>query len=313
VRIVATAEVPAVARRAFAPLGEIVVRSDPAREPHVDVLIVRGTALDADALARIAGLRVIARTGAGYDNLDVTAATSLGIPIVYAPGIGSQPVAEGAVALLMAAAKRLRELDAVVRYGAWSARYDVTVLDLEGACVGIVGFGSIGRHVARLCQGLGMEVIAHDPATDGLVDGAVELVPLEELLERADVITLHCELNDQTRGLVDRRLLARVKPGAVLVNVARGAIVESEDALADALASGRLSAVALDVFPSEPPERGHRLYADPRAICTPHTVGLTARWNERVFNSLARDVQRVLAGEAPAHLLNPAALTGSTI
>jgi phosphoglycerate dehydrogenase-like enzyme len=184
------------------------------------------------------------------------------------------------------------------------------VLDLAGATLGIVGMGSIGRQVGRMCRGLGMEVIAHDPAIHELVDGGIELVALEELLERADALTFHCALNDMTRGLVDRRFLARVKPGAILVNVARGAIVESEDALADALACGRLSAVALDVFPSEPPDAEHRLYADPRVICTPHTVGLTRRWNESVFAALASGVQGVLNGELPANLLNPEALTG---
>jgi phosphoglycerate dehydrogenase-like enzyme len=312
VRIVATAEVPAVARRAFAPLGEIVVRAAGlAGEPRAEVLIVRGTPLDAETLAGLPDLRAIARTGAGYDNLDVAAATRRGVPIVYAPGIGSQPVAEGTVALILAAAKRLRELGAMVERAAWASRYEVAGLDIEGACLGVVGYGSIGRRVARLCRGLGMEVIAYDPAIDAFAEPTVELVALEELLERSDVITLHCGLTEHTRGLVDRRLLARVKPGAILVNVARGQIVESEDVLADALATGRLSAVALDVFPSEPPEPGHRLYADPRVICTPHAVGLTSRWNEQVFHSLARDVQSVLAGGSPANLLNPDALTGS--
>jgi len=199
----------------------------------------------------------------------------------------------------------------VVEQGAWAARYEVAGLDIEGACLGILGYGSIGRRVAQLCRGLGMEVIAHDPALEPFTEPRVELVALEELLERADVITLHCELTDRTRGLVDRRLLTRVKPGAILVNVARGQIVESEDALADALATGHLSAVALDVFPSEPPTPGHRLYADPRVICTPHAVGLTASWNEQVFCSLARDVQSVLAGELPANVLNPEALAAS--
>jgi D-3-phosphoglycerate dehydrogenase / 2-oxoglutarate reductase len=109
----------------------------------------------------------------------------------------------------------------------------------------------------------------------------------------------------------DSRFLARVKRGAILVNVARGQIVESEDALADALEGGRLSAVALDVFPSEPPDPSHRLYANARTICTPHSVGLTARWNEQVFHALARDVQQLLAGGTPANLLNPEALTGA--
>lgn len=306
-RIVATAEVPPVARRAFEALGEIVV--DP-NDATAEVLIVRGTPLDADALARLHDLRAIARTGAGYDNLDVEAATARGIPIVYAPEVGSQPVAEGTVALLLAAAKRLRELGDMVEEGRWDSRYDVVPLDLEGACLGVIGFGSIGRRVARLCLGLGMEVVAYDPGIDQFADGYIELVPLEELLERADAITLHCELSESTRGLVDRRLLARVKPGAILVNVARGEIVESDDALADALATGLLSAVALDVFPAEPPDPGHRLYADPRTICTPHSVGLSARWNEEVFGSLARDVGALLDGDRPIHILNPEVLTG---
>jgi D-3-phosphoglycerate dehydrogenase / 2-oxoglutarate reductase len=306
-RIVATAEVPAVARAAFAALGEIVVDPD---DRDAEVLIVRGTPLRAAELDRRAGLRVIARTGAGYDNLDVEEATRRGIPIVYAPGVGSQPVAEGALALILAAAKRLRELGAVVEGGEWAARYDVPLLDIEGACLGVIGYGSIGQRVARLARALGMDVIAHDPAHERFSDPLIELVDLEELLERADVITLHCDLTDGTRALIDRRLLARVRPGAILVNVARGQIVESEDALADALAAGRLSAVALDVFPTEPPEPGHRLYADPRVICTPHAVGLTERWNAEVFRTLARDVAAVLAGELPAHVLNPEALTG---
>jgi len=302
-RIVATAEVPPVAREAFASLGEIVVRDGVVEE--ADVLIVRGTPVCAELLDRAPRLRVIARTGAGYDNVDVEAATERGIPIVYAPGVGSRPVAEGTVALMLAAAKRLRELGVLVEKGLWASRYEAPGLDLEGACLGIVGFGSIGRHVARLCEGLGMEVVAHDPGVEG---GPVELVSLDDLIRRANVISLHCELTEATRGLVDLRLLTQMKPGAILVNVARGQIVESEDVLADALAAGRLSAVALDVFPTEPPDPRHRLYADPRVICTPHSVGLTQRWNEEVFGCLAAGVRSVLAGGRPANLLNPEAL-----
>jgi len=306
-RIVATAEVPPVAREAFAPLGEIVVGGGAVAD--AEVLIVRGAPVGAELLERAPRLRAIARTGAGYDNVDVEAATERGIPIVYAPGVGSQPVAEGTVALMLAAAKRLRALGALVENGSWASRYEVPGFDLEGACLGVVGFGSIGRHVARLCRGLGMRVIAHDPALKGSTgDPRVELVGLHDLVRRADVISFHCELTEATRGLVDHRLLAQVKRGAILVNVARGQIVESEDVLAEALVSGRLSAVALDVFPTEPPEPRHRLYEDPRVICTPHSVGLTRRWNEEVFGCLADGVQALLAGEQPANLLNPEAL-----
>jgi phosphoglycerate dehydrogenase-like enzyme len=125
------------------------------------------------------------------------------------------------------------------------------------------------------------------------------------------VITIHCALNDRTRGLVDRKFLAGVKTGAIFVNAARGEIVADEDVLADALRSGRLSTIALDVFSTEPPDLRHRLYADPRVICTPHTVGLTQRWNEEVFRSLAHGVERVLAGQRPVNLLNPEAISAA--
>jgi D-3-phosphoglycerate dehydrogenase len=308
VRIVATAEVPPVAREAFARLGEIEVAA--AGDCHAiagaEILIVRGTRLDAATLARAGRLRAIARTGAGYDNVDVEAATRLRVPVVYAPGIGSRPVAEGTLTLILAAAKRLRELGAVVHESGWATRYGVVGLDIEGACLGVVGFGAIGREVARMCSALGMRVIAHDPASE-----RGELVSLAELAARADVITLHCALTGRTRGLVDRNFLAGVKPGAILVNASRGEVVEDEDVLADALASGRLSAVALDVFPTEPPDASHRLYRDPRVICTPHTVGLTRLWNEQVFQSLARGVEGVLAGHRPGNLLNPDAISAA--
>lgn len=309
-RIVATADVPDIAREAFAPLGAIEVDGDESQAglAGAEVLIVRGTRLDAPMLERAARLRVVARTGAGYDNVDIVAATRRGVPIVYAPGVGSRPVAEGTLALILAAAKRLGELGAVVRSGSWSSRYSIAGLDLDGATLGIVGLGAIGARVAELASALGMRVIAHDPAAERRADAHVQLVGLPELAARADVISLHCALTGATRGLVDRTLLAHVKPGAVLVNVARGEVVESEDVLADALGAGRLSAVALDVFPSEPPSTAHRLYADPRVICTPHAVGLTRRWNEEVFGALADGVRRVLAGERPANLLNPEAL-----
>ena len=189
----------------------------------------------------------------------------------------------------------------------WATRYGVVGLDLEGACLGVVGYGAIGREVGRLCSAIGMDVIAHDPDATR----AAEMVSLPELLARADVITIHCALNDRTRGLVDRKFLASVRAGAIFVNAARGEIVSDEDVLADALRSGRLSAVALDVFPTEPPDASHRLYRDPRVICTPHTVGLTHRWNADVFQALACGVESVLAGQRPGNLLNPDAVSAA--
>jgi D-3-phosphoglycerate dehydrogenase / 2-oxoglutarate reductase len=304
--ILALADVPAIARRVFAPLGEIVVEPDPGERllSEVEVMIIRGSRLGRDTLERAPRLRAVARTGSGYDNLDVAAATRLGIPIVYAPEVGSQPVAEGAFALILAAAKRLRQLEEVVQRNDWRSRYEIVTLDIEGACLGLVGYGSIGRRVARLAGGVGMRVLAHDPvAPPGARDGA-EMVSLGQLVQQSDIVSLHCDLTPQTHGLVDAQLLACFKPGSILVNVARGQVVESEDVLLAALASGRLSAVALDVFPEEPPRLDHPLYSDPRVICTPHVVGLTERWNEQVFGALVHGVREVLAGRVPANVLN---------
>jgi D-3-phosphoglycerate dehydrogenase / 2-oxoglutarate reductase len=150
--------------------------------------------------------------------------------------------------------------------------------------------------------------VAADPFVSAADAEPVALLGLDELVRAADVISLHCALTAATRGLVDRRLLRSVKPGAILVNVARGAIVESDDVLLEALEDGCLSAVGLDVFAAEPPDPGHPLLAHPRVVCTPHAVGLTAAWNARVFDVLVDGIAAVLAGEMPAHVVNPEVL-----
>ncbi len=304
-RIVATDPVPARARALLAPVGEIEVRAGAVGD--AELLLVRGRELDARTIRGARRLRIIARTGSGVDGVDVAAATARGIPVLYAPDAGTVPVAEGAFALVLAAAKRLGELREVVRRGQWSSRYAVETRDLHGAVLGVVGWGRIGREVGRLGAAFGMHVLAHDPWAEPDA-GGVERVGLAELVRRSDVLTLHCALTEETRGLIGRRLLATAKPGAILVNVARGGIVESEEVLLDALECGQLGAVALDVFADEPPDPAHPLLAHPHVICTPHSVGLTAHWNERVFGSLAEDIQAVLAGRRPAHVVNPEAL-----
>jgi len=308
VRIASTDPVPERARALFAPLGHIEVGE--AALGSADVLLVRGRRIDRATLDAAPRLRVIARTGAGVDGVDVEAATARGIAVLYAPDAGTVPVAEGAFALILAAAKRLGELGCVVRRGDWHARYDIETTDLRGSVLGVVGFGRIGREVARLAEAFGMRVLAHDPLASPARAGT-EFVALDELIARADVITLHCALTDATVGLIGRRALSRMKPGTILVNVARGAIIESGDHLLEALEAGRLAAVGLDVFPEEPPETDHQLLRHPRVVCTPHSVGLTAAWNERVFGTLARDVAALLGGRRPGNLLNPEVLTRS--
>jgi D-3-phosphoglycerate dehydrogenase / 2-oxoglutarate reductase len=310
-RIVSTAEVPEIGQRAFAPLGTIETL-DRQRTAlcQADVLLVRSEHVGADDIVRARTLRVIARTGSGVDNVDVAAATERGIPVVHAPGVGVRPVAEGTIALIVAAAKRLGELAAVLGDGRWDERYHVMGLDLMGATLGIVGYGRIGQEVGGLARALGMAVIAYDPLrpeAESAVDG-VELVPLATLAGRSDIVSLHCPLTEDTRGLIDYEVIASMKRGAILVNAARGEIVAGDDLLAAALSSGQLGGIALDVFTKEPPPVESPLLANPRVVCSPHAIGLTRDWNRHVFGTLALDVHRVLAGRAPVHVVNHAAL-----
>jgi D-3-phosphoglycerate dehydrogenase len=306
-RVVATAAIPRVGHEAFAGIGPIEqLGNDPAALAEADVLLVRGEPLNAEDIARARGLRIIARTGSGVDNIDIEAATRARVPVIYAPGAGARPVAEGTIALMLAASKRLGEQAALLRSGAWADRYQVVGRDLQGAVLGVVGFGQIGREVAALASALGMEVIAHDPGESaGGADSDTRFTSLPELAASSDVVTLHCPLSDATRGLIDRPIIDSMKDGAILVNVARGEIVDGEQLLLDALERGKLAAVALDVYEHEPPSPSSPLLRDPRVVCTPHTVGLTRSWNERVFADLAADTARLLAGERPLHVVNP--------
>jgi D-3-phosphoglycerate dehydrogenase len=315
-RVLVTAPVPPGAARLLRELGELAVSGgELAREvADAEVLVVRGERVDAALIAAAPRLRVIARTGSGVDNVDVAAATARGIPVVNAPVAGAQPVAEGVWALIAAAAKRLGELRACIEEGRWRDRYAIAGRDLAGSTLGIVGFGAIGAAVARIGAAFGMRVVAADPAFTPPLDGTpVEAVSLAALVERADVISLHCPLTPATRGLVDRELLRSARRAPILVNAARGPVVAGDELLLEALERGWLSAVALDVYADEPLPPSSALLRDPRVICSPHSIGLTDGWNERVFASLRRDVGELLAGGRPRHLVNPEALAGARV
>jgi D-3-phosphoglycerate dehydrogenase / 2-oxoglutarate reductase len=292
--IVATGPVHPVAEEI---LGEIVVGDWRARLADAEALIVRGDAdLTADDLAAAPKLRVIGRSGVGVDRVDVEAARMRGIPVVVTPGANARAVAEGALTLALALLKRLPELGAAVAARDWEARDRLAIRDADGATLGIVGFGRIGRELAELGRALGMHAIAHDP----LVDDAT--TPLDALFENADVVSLHAPLTPETRGLVGQQLLGRAKPGLVLVNTARGGLVSSLDDLLASLESGRLGGVGLDVFEEEPPDPAHPLFAHPRVLATPHALGQTVGAREAVFRAMAEGVAAALRGEAPPNV-----------
>lgn len=231
-------------------------------------------------------LRVVVKYGSGLDNIDVAAARDLNVALSSTPGANARSVAELAIALLLALARHVAVHDRAVRGGSWSRR---TGSELAGKRLGVVGYGAVGREVARIARGLDMEVVAHDPLVS---DAEVPLVPLAELLAESDAVSLHLPLTEETRGLVDADALAAMPPGALLVNTARGGIVD-EAALADALASGRLGGAALDTFAEEPPAASPLLALD-NVVLSPHagaaTVEAVRRTADQAVEQLLRDL-----------------------
>jgi D-3-phosphoglycerate dehydrogenase / 2-oxoglutarate reductase len=295
--IVATGPVHAVAEEILGP-----IRVGDWREllAETEALLVRGgDRVGADEIAAAPRLRVIGRSGIGVDNLDLTAASKRGIPVVVTPGAGARAVAEGALALMLALAKRLPELGEAVRSADWSARDRVEVFDLNGATLGIVGYGRIGRELADLARALGMRVLAHDPYVDEAS------APLDAVFEACDFVSLHAPLTEETHGLVGPPLLDRAKPGLILVNLGRGGLVSSLDDLLGALESGRLGGVGLDVFEPEPPDPNHPLFRHPRVVVTPHALGMTRRSRELIARTMAEGVAAALRGERPEAVANP--------
>ncbi|MFI6579216.1 NAD(P)-dependent oxidoreductase [Nocardiopsis sp. NPDC050513] len=258
--------------------------------------------VDEDFLDRAPRLRVIARTGVGVDLVDLAAASARGIPVVVTPGSGSRAVAEGVLAMTLHLAKRLRPLTDLVREGRWNERSSVPVGDLDGATMGIVGYGRIGRRVGELAAAFGMRTLAYDPVNPPPAD--IACPDLGALAGASDVLTLHVPLNEDTRHLVNEELLSLVKPGAVLVNCGRGGLLDLDSALA-ALEVGRLSGVGLDVFDPEP-ARQHPLFDHPDVVLTPHLMGMTRRAMALTFADAAHGVADVLAGRPPAAVANPA-------
>ncbi|WP_053226448.1 phosphoglycerate dehydrogenase [Solirubrobacter soli] len=262
----------------------------------VEAAIVSTDPFDATVLAAARRLRVIARVGVGTDSIDLEAAARHGVAVCTTPGANTESSADHAIALMLAALRRVPEHDRAVRAGAWERTGSATGWELHGATVGLVGCGAIGRAVARRLSGFDARVLVFDPYA-GDAPGT-ERVPLERLLAESDVISLHLPLTSATRGLLDRRRLAQMPARAVLVNTARGGLID-EDALADALERGALRAAALDVLAKEPPG-ATRLRALPNVVLSPHVAGLSDRSIHEMTRRATDVVLDVLAGREPA-------------
>ena len=248
-----------------------------ARLPEADALILRTILVDQAFLANCPKLRILARHGVGYDIIDVPALTARGIPLTITPEANAVSVAEHALMLMLACMRKLRGYDANIRDCVWGGQPALPSFELAGKTVLVLGFGRIGTRVARLCKAFDMRVLVRDPyMPKGTIRGAGH-EPVDDIsaaFTEADIVTLHCPSNAETRGMVDAAFLRGMKRGAVLVNTARGTLVD-ETALASALQDGQLSAAGLDVFEEEPIEEAIPLFDAPNLVMTPHVAAST--------------------------------------
>lgn len=262
-------------------------------------------------LAAAPGLKVIARVGVGYDMVDVAAATRHGVAVAMAFGTNHEAVADHTLALMGAAAHRIVEYDRRVRAGGWG-----TFLhgQLHEATVGVIGFGRIGRAVAKRCLGFSMNVLIADPVADAETVARLgyRLVELDELLRQSDFVSVHAALSAETHHLIDARRLARMKPTAILINTARGGLID-EQALVQALTGGRLGGAALDVFEVEPLPDGPLRHLE-QVVLTPHVAGLSAASLRAMAHRASENILALLRGRdpGPGLVLNPEVLPGVT-
>jgi D-3-phosphoglycerate dehydrogenase / 2-oxoglutarate reductase len=265
--------------------------------PEADALLVRSaTTVDADVLNAGTKLKIVARAGVGLDNVDVDAATARGILVVNAPTSNIHSAAEHAVALLLAAARQIPAADASLREHAWK-RSAFSGTEIFGKTVGVVGLGRIGQLVAQRLAAFGAHVVAYDPYVSPAraAQLGIELLSLDELLSRADFISVHLPKTPETAGLIGKEAIAKTKPGVIIVNAARGGLVD-EAALAEAIASGHVRAGGIDVFATEPCTDSP-LFDLPQVVVTPHLGASTSEAQDRAGTDVAASVKLALAGE----------------
>jgi len=262
-----------------------------------EAAIVRGNVtVDREVFDSMPRLRVLARTGVGTELVDLEIARKRSISVVITPGSNTNAVAEGALAMMLHLSKRLSELTGLVRDGRWDERDHFPLGDIDGATVGIVGWGRIGQRLGAIASALGATVRAFDPVAPIPADRRCD--SLGELLAVSDFVSLHAPLIESTRHLINDESLAHLKPGAILINCARGPLVDL-DAVHRSLVDGNLAGVGLDVFDEEPAQL-HPIMSDPRVVLTPHVMGLTRTSAAQTYADAADGIRAVLRGETPA-------------
>jgi len=284
---------------------EIYDRTPPqetiARATGAEIVLTNKTLLGRREIDKLPQLRYVGVLATGYNVVDLAATAARGIVVTNVPTYGTQSVAQMVFAHLLHLVQHVGEHAMGVHRGKWTRSEDFCywefpLVELEGLTMGLVGLGRIGRAVAKLAQAFGMEVLAFDPQAAETPDG-VQRVELDALLARSDVVSLHCPLTEETRGLINAERLARMKPTAMLINTSRGPLVD-EPALANALNAGRLAGAGLDVLSSEPPVASNPLLGARNCYITPHIAWATRAARARLLKTAVENVQAFLAGRA---------------
>jgi|SRR6516162_9126852 D-3-phosphoglycerate dehydrogenase len=267
-----------------------------------DAVLVTYARLTGDLLRQLRKCKAIGRFGLGVDNIDVAAARELGITVTYVPDYCMHEVSDHAMALILALCRKVAQSNALVQARRWEMGPLVPIHRLAGRVLGLVGFGNIPRTLAPKAKAFGLRVVAHDPyvSPQALVTAQVEGISLDRLLEISDIVSIHAPLTPATRGLINGEVLQKMKKGALLINTARGPLID-EAALVTALDSGHLGGAALDVVAVEPLPKDSRLVGRDNVLLTPHTAFYSVEALNELQTKCASDVARVLSGEAPVY------------
>lgn len=295
-------------------LGDLTVYDRTPREHiasrigHAEIVITNKTPVTREIFEACPDIRLIAMLATGYDVVDIAEAKKRGIPVVNVPSYGTEAVAQYAIALLLELTSRVGLHDAAVKAGKWSQSIDWCfwerpLMELTGKVMGIIGFGRIGQTTGRIARAMGMHVLAHDIHQSEAGRSIAEYVSLDELLKKSDVICLHCNLTHETKNIINRSAIARMKDNAIIINNSRGPLICEQD-LADALNQGKLGGAAVDVVTSEPIAQDNPLLSAKNCIITPHLSWAPKECRQRIMDITVENVKAFLQGN-PIHVVNP--------
>ncbi len=265
-----------------------------------DIAVINKTPITEQVMERCPQVKMIAVLATGYNVVDCNAAKKRNIPVCNVPAYGTMAVAQYTIALLLAICHHVEHHSRTVHEGRWSSNpdfcyWDIPMVALDGKTMGIIGFGNIGQQTGRIAKAMGMNVIAYSRSRSDSGKDIAKYVPLEELLEKSDVIAIHCPLTKETEGLINKSTIQKMKDGVILLNTARGPVLVEEDVKA-ALESGKISAAAVDVVSTEPIKEDNPLYTAPNCIITPHIAWASKECREKIVHITSQNIQGYLNG-----------------